>query len=163
MIKMSKMRLLVVSVLTAVAAITTPAVGQKTARYDGPIIDMHLHAYLPKAYPQNANAFTGKPQVSKTSEEHMRATLDAMHEHKIVLGLVSGPLKAVQMWREFTPELFVGGALFEHAVDVSLGELKVRFEDERLGLLGEICAQYEGLSPSDPQFEPYLALAEELA
>ncbi len=159
---MSKMRLLIVSVLAAVAAMTTPAAGQKTARYDGPIIDVHLHAYLPDAYPQTPNKVTGKPPVGKTSEEHMRATLNAMDEYNIVLGFVSGPLKAVQAWREFAPESFVGGAYFGRSGEVSLGELRARFEDGRLGLLGEIGAQYEGLSPSDPQFEPYFALAEEL-
>ena len=66
------------------------------------------------------------------------------------------------MWREFAPERFVGGASFGRAGVVSLGELRARFEDGRLGLLGEIGAQYEGLSPSDPQFEPYFDLAEEL-
>ena len=157
---MSKMRLLTVPVLAA--AMTTPAAEQKTSLYDGPIIDVHLHAYLPQAYPQTVNAVTGKPPVSKTSEEHMRATLDAMDEHKIVLGLVSGPLEAVRMWREFASELFVGGASFNRSGDVSTGELRARFERKSLGFLGEISPQYEGLSPSDPQFEPYFALAEEL-
>ena len=159
---MSKMRLLIVSMLAAMTTMTTPVAGQKTTRYNGPIIDMHLHAYLPQAYPQTANEVTGKPPVSKTSEEHMRATLDSMDEHNIILGLVSGPLEAVQMWREFAPERFVGGASFGRAGVVSLGELRARFEDGRLGLLGEIGAQYKGLSPSDPQFEPYFDLAEEL-
>ncbi len=159
---MIKTRLLIVSMLATVAAMTTPAAGQKTTRYYGPIIDVHLHAYLPLAYPQTANTVTGKPPVSQTSEEHMRATLDAMDEYNIVLGFVSGPLEAVQAWREFAPERFVGGAAFGRAGVVSIKELRARFEDGRLGLLGEITAQYQGLSPSDPQFEPYFALAEEL-
>jgi predicted TIM-barrel fold metal-dependent hydrolase len=159
---MSKMRLLIVSMLAAMTTMTTPVEGQKTTRYNGPIIDMHLHAYLPQAYPQTANQVTGKPPVSKTSEEHMQATLDAMNEHNIVLGLVSGPLEAVQAWREFAPERFVGGAMFGRAGEVSINELRARLKDGRMGLLGEITAQYEGLSPSDPQFEPYFDLAEEL-
>jgi hypothetical protein len=56
----------------------------------------------------------------------------------------------------------VGGACFGWAGDISLEELRVHFEDGRLGLMGEITAQYEGLSPSDPQLDPYFALAEEL-
>ncbi len=138
--------------------------GQRTLVQErrAPIIDVHLHAYLTEAYPQTPNAVTGRPPVSRTAEEHMRATLDAMDEHNIVLGFVSGPLETVQTWREFAPERFVGGAEFGRAGVVSLGELRARFEDRRLGLLGEIGAQYEGLSPSDPQLEPYFALAEEL-
>ena len=161
-IKMSKMRLLFVSMLATMAAMTTPAAGQKTARYDGPIIDVHLHAYLPEAYPQAPNQVTGKLPVSKTSEGHMQATLDAMNEYNIVLGFVSASFEAVKVWRVFAPERFVGGAAFGRAGEVSVKELRARFEDGRLGLLGEIVAQYEGLSPSDPQFEPYFALAEEL-
>ncbi len=148
----------------AAALILLVCFGQQTPAQErrSPIIDVHLHAYLPGAYPQTPNRVTGRPPVSRTTEEHMRATLEAMDKHNIVLGFVSGPLDAVQMWREFAPERFVGGALFGRAGVVSLGELRARFDDERLGLLGEITAQYEGLSPSDPQLEPYFALAEEL-
>lgn len=159
---MSKLWLLLISLVGAIASSVTPAAGQSTTRYDGPIIDVHLHAYLPQAYPQTANRVTERPPVSRTAEEHMRATLDSMDEHNIVVGFVSGPLEAVQAWREFAPERFVGGTSFGRAGVVSLEELRARFEDGRLGLLGEIGAQYEGLSPSDPQFEPYFALAEEL-
>ena len=36
------------------------------------------------------------------------------------------------------------------------------FQDGSFGMMGEIGAQYAGMSLSDPRFEPYLALAEEL-
>lgn len=127
-----------------------------------PIIDVHLHAYLPHASLQTPNPVTGLPPASMTAEEHMHATLDAMDEHNIVLGVVSGALQAVQAWREFAPKRFVGGAFFGRAGVISLEELREHFEDGRLGLLGEISAQYEGLSPSDSQLDPYFALAEEM-
>jgi predicted TIM-barrel fold metal-dependent hydrolase len=126
------------------------------------IIDVHLHAYLPQADVQNPNPVTRQPPVSVTAEEHMHATLDAMDKHNVVLGFVSGPLQAVHAWREFAPGRFVGGASFGRAGVVSLEELRAHFEDGRLGLMGEILNQYEGLSPSDPQLDPYFALAEEL-
>ena len=93
---MSKLWLLLISLVGAIASSVTPAAGQSTTRYDGPIIDVHLHAYLPQAYPQTANRVTERPPVSRTAEEHMRATLDSMDEHNIVVGFVSGPLEAVQ-------------------------------------------------------------------
>ena len=158
----------VAAVLVVVAFLGHGARAQERRQ---PIIDVHLHAYLPKdvtfldfpgTYEQTPNPVTGHLPMSTTAEEHMRATLAAMDEHNIVVGFVSGPLEAVEAWREFAPERFVGGAYFDRAGVVSLGELRARFEDGRLGLMGEIGAQYEGLSPSDPQFEPYFALAEEL-
>ncbi|MHA1938851.1 MAG: amidohydrolase family protein [Candidatus Thorarchaeota archaeon] len=131
-------------------------------RSNTPIIDVHLHAYLPQADVQTTNPVTGQPPVSVTAKEHMHATLDAMDKHNVALGFVSGSLQAVHAWREFAPGRFVGGACFGRAGDISLEELRAHFENERLGLMGEITAQYEGLSPSDPQLDPYFALAEEL-
>ena len=137
-----------------------------------PIIDVHLHAYLPEdanfrdfhaTYKQLPNPVTRRTPASRTVEEHMRATLQMMDEHNIVLGFVSGPLEAVEAWRQFAPDRFIAGAYFDRAGVVSIGELRDRFKDGRLGLMGEIGAQYKGLSPSDPQFEPYFALAEEFS
>ena len=42
-----------------------------------------------------------------------------------------------------------------------LETLRAAFASGDLKVLGEIGAQYHGLDPSDPWFEPYLALAEE--
>jgi len=142
--------------------IFSPAFGQNIDRYKGPIIDIHLHAYLPEINHQRINPITNRKPVSRTSEEHMLATVEAMSRHNIVLGLVSGPLEAVEKWRVFSPELFIAGAGFDQASEVAVEELRARFEDKRLGLLGEIGAQYEGLSPSDTQFEEYYELAEKL-
>jgi predicted TIM-barrel fold metal-dependent hydrolase len=137
------------------------AIGQNNERYKGPIIDIHLHAYLLETNHQRVNPVTDKKPVSTTPHEHMLATVEAMTKYNIVLGLVSGPLEAVEKWRKFSPELFIAGAEFNNASEVSIEELRARFADERLGLLGEIGAQYEGLSASDQQFEEYYALAEE--
>jgi predicted TIM-barrel fold metal-dependent hydrolase len=127
-----------------------------------PIIDVHLHAYLPQSYVPNTNPVTKKPPVSTSAEEHMHATLDAMDKHNVILGYVSGALKAGNAWKEFAPDRFVAGASFGYAGEVTLEELRAHFEDGRLGLMGEITSQYEGLSPSDPQLDPYFTLAEEL-
>src|SRR4030095_9345942 len=43
-----------------------------------------------------------------------------------------------------------------------IGLLRKDFEEGRLRVLGEVTAQYAGLTLSDPKYEPYLALAEEL-
>ena len=43
-----------------------------------------------------------------------------------------------------------------------MAELRSLFKSGRLSAIGEVTAQYEGLSPSDLALEPYFALAEEL-
>ena len=40
--------------------------------------------------------------------------------------------------------------------------LRREFLAGRLGVLAELALQYQGVSPNDPQMEPYWALAEEL-
>jgi len=157
------------SVTAAVLFVTALFDHSAPAQEEQPIIDVHLHAYLPKeakfvdfpaTYVQVPNPVTGQVPKSKTAGEHMRATLAMMDKHNIVLGYVSGPLEAVEMWHKFAPNRFVGGAYLDRAGIVSLSELRSRFKDGRLGLMGEIGAQYEGYSPSDPQFHPYVELAE---
>jgi predicted TIM-barrel fold metal-dependent hydrolase len=135
--------------------------GQDNASYDGPIIDVHLHAYMPQSYKQAINPVTGRKPICATSAEHLLATKQAMSEFHIVLGLVSGPLEAVDIWRESSKGLFIAGAGFDHPGEISIEELRSRLEDNRIGLIGEIGAQYEGLSPSDTRFENYYELAEE--
>jgi hypothetical protein len=44
----------------------------------------------------------------------------------------------------------------------ALADLRGLFTNGRLSAIGEVVAQYEGLSPSDPTLDPYFALAEDL-
>lgn len=132
-----------------------------------PIIDVHLHAYDPNEYAPAPNPVTGELPGSETAQGHMRETLARMDEHNIVLGFVSGGVETVGEWQKFAPGRFVGGAeLRRPGVDgsgrpLSLKDLRSSFASGRIGLLGEVLAQYHGLSPSDPNFDPLFALAEE--
>jgi len=68
-------------------------------------------------------------------------------------------------WREAAPDRIIAGAGIRGSEDTPLpevGQLRKEFADGRLRVLGEVTAQYAGLSLSDPKYEPYLALAEEL-
>lgn len=150
--------------------LTAPARAQEASRYNGPIIDVHLHAYLPDEYhgASTPNPVTGEVPVSRTAEEHMRATLAEMERLNVVLGLVGGPLEALERWREAAPGRILAGAEFGRpGVDdsgrpISVDTLRSLYRSGRLQVMGEITAQYEGLSPSDPALDPYFALAEEL-
>jgi len=91
-----------------------------------------------------------------------------MTEHNIVKAIVSGPLEAVEKWRSASPDRILASPNFGRA-GVDLGgqplptvEARDSFKSGRLNAIGEVQAQYEGLSPSDPSLDPYFTLAESL-
>jgi predicted TIM-barrel fold metal-dependent hydrolase len=140
-------------------------------RDDGPIIDVHLHAYpagdnLP---PDLTNPITGKPVLVKNGAEHMHACLAEMKRLNIVRAVVSGGtgdrLAAAAQWRDAAPDRVIAGAGVRGSEDTPLPELGVlrkAFTDHRIGVLGEITAEYAGMTLSDAKYAPYLALCEEL-
>jgi hypothetical protein len=134
-----------------------------------PIIDVHLHAFGKAEWnSQPPNPATGKPAPA-TAEEHMRACLELMDRYNIVAALVSGPLEAVEAWRNASPTRVWASPLFGRpGFDYydrplpGLESLRTMYRERKLRAMAEITAQYEGLSPSDPTLEPYFALAEQL-
>jgi len=152
----------------ALALLAAPRAG--FAAEPEPIIDVHLHAYPPtEAIPDIANpANGGKPGV-KDGEAHRRACLEEMKRLNIVRGIVSGGsgdrLAAAMHWRDAAPDRIIGGAGIRGSEDTPLPDLQTLrklFETGRLGVLGEVTAEYAGATLSDPRYEPYLAMAEEL-
>jgi uncharacterized protein len=136
-----------------------------------PIIDVHMHAYpagvaLPASLP---NPVTGTSPGLKDGEAHLQACLAEMKRLNIVKGVVSGGdgnrLAVALHWRDAAPDRIIAAAGVRGSEDTPLpeiGVLRKAFEERRLRVLGEVTAQYAGLSLSDPKYEPYLALAEEL-
>jgi uncharacterized protein len=136
-----------------------------------PIIDVHLHAYPLDAVlgPDLANPATGSPGTVADGAAHLEACLAQMRRYNIVKGVVSAGsgdrLAVATAWRDTAPDLFVAGAGIRGSEEIPLppiDELRRRFMTGELEVLGEITAQYAGLTLSDEPFEPYLALAEEL-
>ena len=135
-----------------------------------PIIDVHMHAYPANvSLPAVANPATGKSNGLKDGEAHLQACLAEMKRLNIVKGVVSGGdgdrLAVALHWRDTAPDRFIAGAGVRGSEDTPLPEVAVlrkAFEERRLRVLGEVTAQYAGLTLSDSKYEPYLALAEEL-
>jgi predicted TIM-barrel fold metal-dependent hydrolase len=135
-----------------------------------PIIDVHLHAY-PAAMPLPAgatNPITGAKGPVRTGAQHLAACIAEMQRHNVVKGVVSGGdgdrLQAAIDWRNRDPQRFVAGAGIRGSADTPLPPLDVLrklFADGTIKVLGEVTAEYAGLSLSDPLYDPYLALAEE--
>jgi uncharacterized protein len=130
-----------------------------------------MHAYpADVAFPASLiNPATGKPTAVKNGEAHLQACLAEMNRLNIVKGVVSGGdgdrLAVASHWHETDPDRFIAGAGVRGSADIPLpaiGVLRKAFEEGRLRVLGEMTAQYAGLTLSDAKYEPYLALAEEL-
>jgi hypothetical protein len=146
---------------------------QENPRYDGPIIDVHLHT-IPAAWSAEAtpmNPVTGQPSIATTGDDLLPKTLLQMDLHNIQFSLLSGPLGSVQEWISAAPGRFVGGPQFPmtHTSGLDLidylptpAEIRQAVHTGQVGVLGEITAQYAGMIPSDSTLDPYFALAEEL-
>ncbi len=179
---MNKLRLLIVSGLAAVATLSTPASGQETTRYDGPIIDMHMHASNVQLGPDGKpppvplrcypGPCEGGPAAATTDEELFQMTLAAMDRHNIVLGFLSGfdmssdllipNFERVQAWVKAAPGRFIPGAFLTQPGKPTVDFLKKEYAEGRLKGLGEIATQYYGYRPDDSALTPYFSLAAEL-
>lgn len=136
-----------------------------------PIIDVHLHAYPPDGAIDGslANPATGRPAGVANGTAHREACLAEMKRLNVVKGVVSGGdgdrLAAAVRWHEAAPDRFIAAAGVRGSEDTPLPPLDVlrdAFTKGPLRVLGEVTAQYAGLTLSDPKYTPYLALAEEL-
>jgi predicted TIM-barrel fold metal-dependent hydrolase len=150
-------------------AAQTPKVSRTVS--SGPIIDVHLHAYpADDAIDASlASPATGRPAGVANGAAHREACLAEMKRLNIVKGVVSGGdgdrLAAAARWYEAAPDRIVAAAGIRGSEEIPLPPVAVlrdAFTKGPLRVMGEVTAQYAGLTLSDPPYEPYLALAEEL-
>jgi predicted TIM-barrel fold metal-dependent hydrolase len=80
-----------------------------------------------------------------------------------VTAVVFGNPASVKKWKDAAPNRVIPGTGFEKGNDrISLDELRKDFTSGGMKVMGEISLQYGGISPSDPAYDKYFALAEEL-
>jgi len=104
-----------------------------------------------------------------TDEAVMRETL-AIMERRNILGMVSGEPDLMAVWKAAAPDRIIPGLDLRLGADGGTGHVGIRspeevrrlFETGGFKVLGEVMAQYEGITPDDVRLEPYWALAEEL-
>lgn len=135
---------------------------QNSTPYRGPVIDVHLHAYSAAHFGQPIpNPATGQMSV-QTADEHAMRTIEIMKRYNVVLGIVSSAsVEVVEQWKAAAPDRILRGiGMDDPAESITADELDQLLREKRLDVLGEIAAQYAGLSPSDPVFDPYWAVAE---
>ncbi len=159
------------AVLGAFTAIPDWAPAQQatnSTRYEGPIIDVHLHAIDRIAAGQERRycfpkPCEGAPTQAKSADDLKRLTLAAMARKKIVMGILSGPrVDVVLRWTENDRTSFRIGIVLLRPDDVPLDTLRALYTSGRAQVLGEIGVQYSAIAIDDPSLGPLFALAHEL-
>ncbi len=126
-------------------------------RYDGPIIDMHIHAY------DDSQPMFGMPhpptlrgetyQSVATPLEQWESTLEQFERHNIVKALTSDG----QLWVGYDPD-----RILVSARNLSEEEMIALHTAGKLDAIGELNPFYAGITADDPSQEPLFALAERL-
>lgn len=130
---------------------------QYSQNYNGPIIDMHIHAYnegnpmFGMTHPPTLRGKTYKGVNS--SIELKEKTLEKFRKHNIVKAVVANG----QLWNDKNDGLIlIGGANKE------IDELKILFEENKLQVIAEMSPFYAGILANDPSMMPYFDLAQTL-
>jgi uncharacterized protein len=173
------------------AALILAVCGSAFAQQPLPIIDMHVHGVVADAngppplglcapfpeYPlassseewaktfmnwQKAPPCRDPVWSASTDQELIQQTVAVMNRRNI-FGVLSGRPDRVRQWSEVAPGRFIAGLQFQIGREtISPAELREMHQARQFTVLAEVSNQYVGIGPSDPQFEPYLAVAEEL-
>jgi hypothetical protein len=138
--------------------------------YDGPIIDMHVHAW--------PSGTDGGPDEAK-NQAAMQSEWAELKTHKVVLAAASGPEDFLTAWEAEQPtELLLGPIFpcidgnnpvffrhtcFENGEDFpDVAWLEEQYLSGRFGVMGELYNQYAAIPFDDPRMDPYYAMAERL-
>jgi hypothetical protein len=138
--------------------------------YDGPVIDMHFHAW--------PSGEDGGPEQPK-NQLAMAEELAKLKQHNIVLATASGPQDFLSAWSEAAPDRLLPGPIFpcidgknptwfRHECFAGGGDfpdidwLEAQYESGAYQVMGELYNQYAGVPFDDPRMDPYYALAERL-
>lgn len=178
---------LVVSAIVA-AVIGWPTAAQQLPP---PIIDVHMHAipvqfmgpppfaFCPGALPGFAepgrpwrDTFMNwmkhppcpNPILSPMTDREMMNRTFAIMKRRNVIGVVSGPSTVTMAWQQELPDRVIPSLpLFvSDGPQMPPEAVRAEFANRRFRALGEVGILVYGIEPSDPAFEPYLAVAEEL-
>jgi uncharacterized protein len=108
------------------------------------------------------------PIWSPATDDEIRDETLAIMERRNIIAVLSGDADRVQAWQKRAPGRIIPALWFQVGGSPDGGD-EVTPEDVRnlhragrLAVFGEVLNQYGGIEPTDPRFEPYLAVCEEL-
>jgi uncharacterized protein len=100
-----------------------------------------------------------------TSDSLKLLTIAAMKKNN-VYGVTSGDVETVRQWKKEAPDRIIPAIHWDFNSirhdGLTVDSLEKLFKSGEFKVFGEITIQYEGYSPSDSLFDPYLAMAERL-
>lgn len=92
-------------------------------------------------------------------------TLKALRDHN-VYAVTSGEIDLVRKWKSEEPKRIINAVYWDFSsikrLGLTIDSLSKLFKTGEFKVFGEVGIQYEGYSPSDNAFEPYLKMAEAL-
>ena len=158
------MHLVISPFLAATAAsFPLPSVAAAQDRYEGPIIDMHLHA---RGEVQADRRFCfpdpceGAPTIAKDVAEMKAMLREAMDDNNIVLGVISDENPDVVLdWMEGQENRFLGGV--SEPSRFSKRQLKEFYVKGSFKVVGEMGEQYLNIAIDDPSLDHVFAFAHE--
>jgi hypothetical protein len=107
-----------------------------------------------------------KSLTSPLTDDSIRIETIKILKKYNIYGVTSGDINMVRNWHRAAPERIINGLRwrFSEATrkGVNVDSLTKLFKSGEFKVFGEVTIQYEGYSPSDSAFEPYLAMAEAL-
>ena len=176
--------------LWGVAALSTPRLGAQALPL--PILDVHIHAMtanaqgppplgmcapgteLPSWDPEQeyATAFLAwmkappcaDPIWSPESDDVLMERVLGIMDRRNIYGITSGQPPLLERWKEAGGSRVIPGLWFGRSFGSFPDPVEFRqmMESGKYRFFGEVGIQYDGMSPSDEEFDPYLAIAEEL-
>lgn len=100
-----------------------------------------------------------------TNDSLKQVTIAALRKNN-VYGVTSGDIEKVREWKKEAPDRIIPSIYwnFNSALQwkLTVDSLENLFRSGEFKVFGEITIQYEGYSPSDTLFDPYLDMAERL-
>ncbi|PQB05750.1 amidohydrolase family protein [Aureitalea marina] len=165
---------------------------EKALKYEGPIIDMHIHSAENEEFTIDTLGFClpitsiiqhfdpkddyleiwnnklhdpecDDPIWSPSSYENFIERLTYQLDKHNITAVTSGPPLAVENMYNRIGDRIIKSCQFRIGRDnITTDSLRILVNKNGFRVLGEISNQYEGIAPSDPRMEPYYAVAEEL-
>ncbi len=156
--------------LPCCVALALLCVAAPSSAYDGPVIDMHFHAW-----PSGEN---GGPELAK-NQEAREIALQSLVDSKVVLAATSGPEEFLDNWALAEPARLLRGPIFpciegknptwfqhdcfSNGADFpDIEWLEAQFATGNYRIMGELYNQYAGVPFNDPRMDPYYELAQRL-
>lgn len=107
-----------------------------------------------------------KSTTSPLTDDSLRVqTLRSVRMNN-VYAITSGDINLVRKWHAEEPKRIINSVFWDFGTSqrdgLTVDSLTKLFKSGEFKVFGEVAIQYEGYSPSDPAFEPYLKMAEEL-